>query len=53
MSKNLIEGSLGIQEAALKSLISRSLIQKILLSSGVRGVLDFGKRGISGRGGKA
>jgi hypothetical protein len=53
ISKKLIEGSLGVQEAALKSLRNRSLIQKILLSSGVRGVLDFGKRGISGRGGKA
>jgi hypothetical protein len=53
ISKTLIEGSLGVQEAALKSLRNRSLIQKILLSSGVRGVLDFGKRGISGRGGKA
>lgn len=52
-TKKLIEGGLGIQEAALTSLRNRSLIQKILLSSGVRGVLDFGKRGISGRGGNA
>jgi glycosyltransferase involved in cell wall biosynthesis len=51
--KKLIAGSLGVQEAALKSLRNRSLIQKILLSSGVKGVLDFGKRGISGGGGKA
>jgi hypothetical protein len=52
-TKKLIKGGLDIQEAALTSLRSRSLIQKILLSSGVRVVLDLGKRGISGRSGNA
>ena len=53
VNKKLIATGLEIQEAALSSLRTRSLSQKIVLSSGVRRVLEFGKRGISGRGGKA
>jgi len=52
LSKKLIETGVGMQEAALASLRASSWIQKILLSSGVRRVLEYGKRGISGRGGK-
>jgi glycosyltransferase involved in cell wall biosynthesis len=52
VSKKLIEAGIGIQEAAVTSLRTRSLIQRIILSSGARRVLEFGKRGISGRGAK-
>lgn len=52
VNQKLIEAGLGIQEAALESLRTRSIIQKILLSSGVRRVFEFGKRGISGKSGK-
>jgi hypothetical protein len=51
--KNLIKTGLGAQEAALTSLKKRSFMQRTLLSSGVRKVLDFGKRGIFGTGDKA
>ena len=50
--KRLIDGGLGVQESALASLKAISFIQKVLLSSGVRRVFEFGKRGILGRGGK-
>jgi len=52
VNQKLIEAGLGVQEAALSSLRTRSIIQKILLSTGVRRVFEFGKRGILGKGGK-
>jgi hypothetical protein len=52
VSKKLIEAGLETEEAIVSSLRGRSLIQKVVLSSGVRKVLDFGKRGIPGIGGK-
>lgn len=52
ISKKLIEPGLGLQEAIVNSLKSRSFNQKLLLSSVVRRVLEFGKRGLPSNGWK-